>query len=283
MVTRRQFLSSLALGTAAITLSHPIAGCAMDGRRKLKNFGYNSGIIGDELKGDWKQVLLETTKMGYNEIEIGKYLGESAESFLAYCKEIGIKPVAGGTRLLEDRDELNRSLDGLNELELKYAVIYWPWLVGAPFSLEDCKKSTELLNSIGEVCKSRGLQLCWHNHDKEFKEMEEGLPFDYLMTHTDKELVKCELDVYWVKKGGADPVEMLQKYAGRYPILHIKDMAEGPEQDFACVGSGIVDFPAIFDEAYGQGIEHFFVERDKVEDGMACLASAADYIKSVRF
>ncbi|MGC9342782.1 MAG: sugar phosphate isomerase/epimerase family protein, partial [Bacteroidales bacterium] len=231
----------------------------------------------------WKEVLRKTTEMGYTEIETGSYLGESAESYLSFLKEIGLKAIAGGTRLFEDKDELNRSLDKLNALELKYVVIYWPWLVGAPFSLEDCKRSSELLNSIGEVCNSRGLQLCWHNHDNEFKEMEEGMPFDYLMENTDKELVKCELDVYWVKKGGADPVEVLKEYSGRYPILHIKDMAPGSEQDFACVGDGIVNFPDIFAEAFDQGIEHFFVERDKVVDGMACLSSAAEYLKSLRF
>lgn len=283
MISRRKFLSNLALGTAAIALSHPLASCATEGRRKLKDFGFISGIIGDELKGDWKEVLRKTTEMGYTEIETGSYLGESAESYLSFLKEIGLKAIAGGTRLFEDKDELNRSLDKLNALELKYAVIYWPWLVGAPFSLEDCKRSSELLNSIGEVCNSRGLQLCWHNHDNEFKEMEEGMPFDYLMENTDKELVKCELDVYWVKKGGADPVEVLKEYSGRYPILHIKDMAPGSEQDFACVGDGIVNFPDIFAEAFDQGIEHFFVERDKVVDGMTCLSSAAEYLKSLRF
>jgi len=59
-------------------------------------------------------------------------------------------------------------------------------------------------------------------------------------------MVKCELDVYWAKKGGADPVALLNKYPGRIPILHIKDMASGSTQDFECPGSGIMDFPAIF-------------------------------------
>lgn len=283
MTSRRKFLSNLAIGTAAIALSHPLTGCSTIGKRKLKDFGYISGIIGKELRGDWKDILRQTAEMGYTEIETGRYFGDSATGFLEYCSEIGLKPVAGGTRLFQDMDELKNSLDKLKELDLKYAVIYWPWLVSAPFSLEDCKKSVELLNKIGEVCDEKDIQLCWHNHDNEFREMEEGYPFDYLMNNTDPELVKCEMDVYWVKKGGANPVEMLKKYEGRYTILHIKDMAAGPEEDFACVGDGIVDFPSIFAEAFNQDIEHFFVERDNVEDGMACLTSAADYLKSLRF
>jgi sugar phosphate isomerase/epimerase len=140
-----------------------------------------------------------------------------------------------------------------------------------------------MLNRIGETCKKHGLILCWHNHNKEFSPMEEGLPFDYMMSHTDINHVKCEMDIYWVKKGGADPVKMLQKYKDRYPILHIKDMASGPEMDFACPGSGIIDFPSVFSEAASQGIEHYFVERDNVVDGMECLRSSATYLKNISF
>lgn len=283
MQSRRKFLSNLALGSAALVLSNPFLSCASQGNRKLRNFGYISGIIKDELNEDWKKALKNTAEMGYTEIETGSHYGDSVSEFLSYCAEIGIKPVAGGTKLYEDMDELNKSLDQLNALELEYAVIYWPWLVGAPFSLEDCKKSAELLNKIGEVCNDRGLKLCWHNHDKEFVPMEKGLPFDYLMNNTSKDLVSCEMDVYWVKKGGADPVEMLQKYVGRYPILHLKDMAPGEGQDFACVGSGIVDFTAILAEGRKQNIRHYYVERDKVVDGMTCLDSAAEYLKQLRF
>lgn len=268
---------------AAISAAPYLAGCSLEGNRKLKDFGFISGIIKDDLNEDWKSALEKVAGFGYTEIETGNFLGESASSYLDFLKQTGLKAIAGGTRLYEDKDELNNSLDTLNELELEYAVAYWPWLVGAPFSLDDCKRSVELLNSIGEECKSRGLKLLWHNHDNEFIEMGEGLPFDYLMDHTDPELVNCEMDVYWVKKGGADPLEMLKKYEGRYPVLHIKDMAPGEEQDFACVGDGIVDFPSIFAESYRQGIKHFNVERDKAPDGMGCLESASVYLKEVRF
>jgi sugar phosphate isomerase/epimerase len=103
------------------------------------------------------------------------------------------------------------------------------------------------------------------------------------MNNTDKLLVKCEMDIYWVKKGGADPLTMLKKYKGRYAILHIKDMAAGDAQDFECPGSGIIDFRPLFSEAESQGIEHYMVERDNVQDGLACLKSSAQYLKKITF
>ncbi len=118
---------------------------------------------------------------------------------------------------------------------------------------------------------------------QEFIAMESGLPFDYIMNNTDASVVKCELDIYWVRKGGADPVEMLKKYRGRYLILHIKDMALGEAMDFECPGNGIIDFTAVFREAYSRGIDHFMVERDNVPDGTACLKSAAEYLNNLEF
>jgi sugar phosphate isomerase/epimerase len=283
MFTRRKFVQTLTAGAAAAMVVNPLFAPESEGSRKLKNIGYIEGIIDKELKGDWKAVLRETVKYGYTEIETGRYMGDSAKSFLKDCSEIGIKPVAGGAAFSKKMDEVNDSLDKLNAMELKYAVIYWPWLVGGPFKLEDCKITVEMLNQIGEVCNKRGLILCWHNHNKEFIAMEEGLPFDYLMNHTDKNLVKCEMDIYWVQKGGADPVEVLKKYKDRYRILHVKDMAPGAEKDFTCPGSGIIDFPSVFSEAADQGINHYFVERDNVVNGMECLKTSADYLKKISF
>jgi len=113
--------------------------------------------------------------------------------------------------------------------------------------------------------------------------METGLPFDFLMNNTDSSLVKCELDIYWAKKGGADPLEMLKKYSGRYPILHVKDMAPGSAMDFECPGNGIIDFPALFKEAEKQSIRHYMVERDNAPDGMACLRSSGEYLHNLTF
>ena len=146
-----------------------------------------------------------------------------------------------------------------------------------------CKKSSERLNYLGKVCRDNGLVLCSHNHNKEFAAMETGLPFDYLMDNTDKGLVYCELDLYWVKKGGGDPLEVLKKYPGRFPILHVKDMASGSAMDFECPGSGIIDFSSLFREADKQGIKHYMVERDNVPDGLACLKSSGEYLRNLTF
>jgi sugar phosphate isomerase/epimerase len=250
---------------------------------RLVKLGFISNIIDKELKGDWQSILKQAVNFGFSEIETGEYLGDSASSFLSFCNSIGLKPVAGGIGFSAGSEELAKQLNALKDLGIRYAVIYWPWLSGGPFTLEDCRKSASMLNMLGNECRKNGLLLCWHNHNKEFIAMEDGLPFEYLMNNTDPELVKCEMDVYWVKKGGADPLALLRKYAGRYAILHLKDLGPGTAEDFECAGSGIIDFPGIFREARAQGIEHYMVERDNVPDGMACLRSSGGYLRALRF
>ena len=282
MITRRKFLAAGSLAAASLlTMESGIL--AGSRSQKLKKIGFIEGIIDKELKGDWKATLKKTVEYGFSEIEVGSYLGDSAQNFLAYCKEIGINPFAGFINFTDKPDELKKNLDSLAELNVEYAINYWPWLTGGPFTLENCKRSVEILNTIGEITKKHGLTFCWHNHNKEFIAMEEGLPFDYLMKHTDKDLVNCIMDIYWVVKGGADPLALLKKYEGRIKILHVKDMAQGPAQDFECPGSGIIGFPAIFKEAAKQGIEHYIVERDNCPDGMACLKSSGAYLRNLTF
>ncbi len=283
MNTRRDFIRTGLFAGAGVLFASPFLTMAAEGKNKLRNFGFISGIAGEAMKADWKGTLKKAAEFGFTEIEGGSNFASSPKEFLNYCKEVGIKAIASGTSLDPFMKEPQKYFDQFNELNLKYAVVYWPWMGGGPFMLDDCKKSVEMLNELGGKAKLNELQLLWHNHDKEFKEMEEGLPFDYLMKNTDPKLVQCEMDIYWVKKGGADPLKILKKYAGRIPVLHVKDMAAGPEQDFICPGRGIIDFEPIFAEAKKQGIEHYFVERDNEPDGIGCLKSSGEFLRNVRF
>ena len=283
MISRRNFLQLASAGLASGFLPGTLSAVTEPGKNKLKSIGFIAGIVGKEMQQDWTGTLQKAAEFGFSEIETGSTYGEKPAGFLKICREIGIKPFAGGTSLQLLMKEPEKYFDLYNELNYKYIVIYYPWLTGGPFLLEDCKKSAGLLNELGKKAREWKLTLCWHNHDKEFIDMEEGLPFDYLMNNTEKDLVKCEMDIYWVKKGGANPLKTLEKYEGRIPILHIKDMAPGVKQDFECPGSGIIDFSSIFAEARRQGIVHYIVERDNCPDGLACLQSSGEYLKKLKF
>jgi len=283
MKSRRNFIKNSILFTAGTLCINTLTSSAAGGGSKLKKFGFISGVAKKEMEADWIGTLKKAVEFGFTELEAGAGYASSPKEFLKVCKNIGITPFASGSNLASILKEPNKFFDEYNQLHYKYLVVYWPWMGGAPFKLDDCKKSADLLNELGAKTKENGLTLCWHNHDKEFHSMEKGLPFDYLMENTDPNLVFCEMDIYWVKKGGGNPLELLKKYPSRIPILHVKDMVPGPEQDFACPGSGILDFTPIFKEAKKQKIEHYIVERDNEPDGIGCLRSSGEYLRNLRF
>ena len=175
----------------------------------------------------------------------------------------------------------------------KYLVL--PYLMaaerggGAPFYLQ----LADRLNTVGEQVKKAGLQLCYHNHGFEFEPLADGKrPLDVLMGAVKPELVKLELDVFWVSVAGADPVALIQQYAGRIPLLHLKDKAKGtaPETQesnvapttFTPVGAGAVDFPAVLKAAAAAGVEHYFVEQDHTQgDPIASLRQSYQYLRTL--
>jgi translation initiation factor 1 (eIF-1/SUI1) len=139
MTSRRQFISKIAAGAAAVGMM-PITTLGETQKSRLKNIGYISGILKNEFAaGDWKDILKQTVAMGYSEYE-GGIQGDSLSEFKSYLNEIGLKYVAGGVGMTEDMDVVKARLDDLNELGASYLVTYWPWFVGAPFKMEDCKR-----------------------------------------------------------------------------------------------------------------------------------------------
>ena len=113
-------------------------------------------------------------------------------------------------------------------------------------SLDHYKKLADIFNKAGETCKKSNIQFCYHNHDFEFEVQDGVFPYDILLDKTDKNLVKMEMDLYWIKKAGQDPLALFQKHPGRFPLWHVKDMSKEADQIFTEVGNGIIDFKTIF-------------------------------------
>jgi len=281
---RRQFITTLGLATAGFASGLPVWALEKKADR-LDKIGFISGIVDNFLKEDWKGTLEKLAKQGYSEMEFGNYLGNSASEFKSVCKSLGINPFAGGSAMVDMQKDTDKKIAEALETGKQYWVCYWPWLSDAKnITADEAKTAADNLNKLGAAAKRGGIKFCWHNHNWEFeKATSEGLPFDILMKNTDPETVKTELDIYWVHKGGGDPLKCLKKYPGRYEILHVKDMDNTPEKSFACPGSGIIDFRPVFREAWDQGVRHYIVEKDGEKNGIECLKSSAEYLKNLRF
>jgi sugar phosphate isomerase/epimerase len=140
------------------------------------------------------------------------------------------------------------------------------------------RREADLYNQIGTAAKPYGIKVLIHNHTLEFAPLADDparTQFDVLMANTDPSLVVLELDIGWATVAGQDAVKLFQQHPGRFPLWHVKDMAnlaavralatQGERMRAAkivAIGEGEIDYRPIFAQAKLAGLEHFFIEDD---------------------
>jgi len=289
MTTRRSFLKTSSVLSAGLM----IAPSAFKPKSSL--IGLQLYTVRDAMAKDPKATLAHVAKIGYNSVEGATYTGDekfygmSPMEFKKVLRDNGLVMYSSHYRLGKDLDngqitkgtilhDWQRAIDDAAEVGLKYMVCAYlsPTERG---SLDDYKKVADELNVAGEKCKKAGIQLCYHNHNFEFVPQDGKLPYDILLS-TDKNLVKMEMDIYWIKKAGQDPIALFKKHPGRFPLWHVKDMDNTPEHSFTEVGNGIINFKEIFKYKNLAGMKYFYVEQDICPgDPFVSIAESIAYIK----
>lgn len=285
-IPRRNFLKQSILGSALVSLSGP-SFISCNKPRQIKELGLITGVIREEIKKDYKATLTRVSEIGYTYLEIGNYLGPSMEDFKAFLKEINLIPIAGGTSMADMMDKIKLAGMVKEALEMgkEYMICYWPWLDGGTDKeLKDFLEAADRLNVIGQQCREFGIKFAFHNHDKEFVPVE-GYDWGYeaILENTDPELVDMQLDLYWIVKGGADPLVLFDRYPGRYKIFHVKDMENSAEKLYTCPGYGVLDFAGIFAKSKEAGVKYYIVEIDRHPDPMQCVEDSFNYLSRLKF
>jgi sugar phosphate isomerase/epimerase len=163
-------------------------------------------------------------------------------------------------------------------------------------TLDDYKKMAELFNKIGAEAKKSGIKFAYHNHGYGLSELEGQIPLELIFANTDPALVFFEMDLYWTTAGGADPITLLKKHTGRYNLMHVKDMSKkvrfsgdggDPKQwielwpYMTTAGKGVLDLKSIISTAKENGVKHFIVEQDLVDNPEMALKNSYDYLASL--
>jgi len=283
--SRREFIQTAGMLSAGSWLGlRTIASCKQTNVSSLKDLGFITNIIEKEIHDDWRGTLEKVAGMGYKYFESGEVYGDSLEDYKKFLKNIGLIPLTAGASMAQflDEESFAKILAQGHDLNAKYVVCYWPWMSDAiNLTSDEIKAAADNLNRIGEKCKAENFTFAWHNHDKEFKPVNGMIPFDYLLSNTDAELCKVEIDLYWIYKGDDEPLHYFEKYPGRFELVHMKDMDDTAERSFACVGDGIIDFPSILKKSELAGMKHLIVEHDHPENGLECIQRSYDYIQSI--
>lgn len=209
---------------------------------------------------DMVGTLEKVAQLGFEGVELAGYGNSNQTEVSATLARLGLKVTGnhvGIDPLLEDFDEMVIENKLLGNQYVIVPFINEEWRG----SRENWLETAKTLDEVGAKLKPHGLTLCYHNHAFELEESFDGQNgLELLYSNSSPENLKVELDLYWVKKGGADPVEYLNKYPGRVPLVHVKDMAG--DGSFAEVGAGTLDWPAIFLAAPAAGAVTYVVEQD---------------------
>lgn len=291
MSSRRTFIKSSALLTAGAFFEPSIY------KPAKQYIGLQLYTVRDAMQSDAAGTLAKVAGLGYNSVEGATYTGSQkfygmdTADFAKLLKQNGLIMPSSHYRLGEEKQnnepvkgtilyEWDKAVDDAAAVGIKYMVCAY-LSDSERGDLDHYKYVADQLNKAGEQCKKSNIQLCYHNHAFEFDAQDGKLPYDILLNDTDKNLVKMEMDLYWVNKAGKDPVELINKNPGRFPLFHMKDMDKTPEKNFTEVGNGTINFKRILANANKAGLKYFFVEQDQTPgDPFDSIKKSITYIKS---
>ena len=248
-------------------------------------FGLQLWTVKEDMALNAKETLQKVAADGYHFVESfegkqGMFWGMGHKAFKSYLDELKISIVSSHCDIQKDFD---RKAAEAAEIGMKYLICPYK---GPQKSIDDFKRFAEEFNEKGAICKKNGIRFAYHNHDYSWKEIDGQIPQVVMMDNTDKELVDFEMDIYWVVAAGIDPQVYLQKYANRFRLCHIKDLAKTASGSESCIlGKGTIDFHSILKTAKANGTKYYIVEQEAFTGTTPILSAEADarYLQHFKF
>ena len=297
MVSRRDALKRMGAmaGAAAIGCSGESAGGAAEAAGEaaaptseatatstaspIGPIGVQLYTVRSEMPNGVEATLERVAAIGYEEVEFVGYFGHSPSEIREMLVRTGLRSPSRHIAPDFEPDAWAQILDDANETGHQNVVV-----ASIPQSmrsdLDAWRRTAEAMTRAGERARAAGLRYAYHNHDYECAEMEGRVPFDVFCEESDPDLVLIELDLFWIIHGGGDPIEFINRWPGRIPMVHVKDRTAGG--DMVDVGAGVIDWAGIFEYAELAGMEHFFVEHDRPEGPFRSIDASYAYMSGLR-
>lgn len=280
MKTRRNFIKVTSAAVVGSLLLPQLSRAAKAAKRKI---GVQLYTVRKEMLADAPGTLRQLAKMGYKEIESaksekGNYYGLQPKEIKKITQDAGMSLISGHVRIDND---WQRSVEEAAEAGQPY-LICSSMSSDAP-TIENYQRTADQFSRAAEDCKKVNIIFGYHNHESEFEKVNGQVLYDILLDRTDPNLVKMELDLGWIIASGNDPVKYFNKYPGRFPLWHLKDVDKVKKQSTE-FGKGEVNIAEMFKNASKSGMKHFFVEQeDYTSTPMESLQYNYDYMKKMKF
>lgn len=268
--------------------------CAMPDDRKPK-MGYQLFSVRDAMAEDPVATLTALKAMDYEDFEA--YGFQPANETIYGITPAALKQVLDDLALTttschfgfaafldKPADDLVRFTDQCiacaDTLAMRY--VTWPWMAPEQRTPENYRRMPELLSRIGERVSAAGLGFAYHNHGFEFEDHDGENAYELILSGTDPDLVKLQLDMYWVMHAGTvTPKELIDRHPGRYVMWHLKDMHK-VSRDYTELGNGSIDYTEVLPDPVTSGLEYYYLEQggNYTHDAMRSAAESAAFFKS---
>lgn len=258
--------------------------------------------VRDDMEKDFAGTLQKVKSFGYEGVEFAGLFGRSAAEVKKMCADAGLVPISAHVsfdQMVQDNDLLKVYRD----IGCKFVAIPSMSRESVPGTAKFAA-DIENMKLLGKKAKELGMQLCYHNHDFELRKYDGRYQLDHIFSDVPADLLQTEIDTCWVNVGGEDPAAYLRKYAGRAPIVHLKDFAgkkcenmyaligvdEGRKKEasgefqYRPLGHGLQNVPSLLAAAKDAGAKWVVVEQDQPSLGksaLECVQMSMDYLNSL--
>lgn len=258
--------------------------------------------VRNELSSDFENSIRKIKDFGYDGVEFAGLHNQKPLYIKSLLEQVGLNPISAHVSLDEMLKDTDKIFETYSYLGCKY--------IAVPYLPEQRRPNNAMFNQtlkdielLGRKAKQVGLQLLYHNHDFEFVKIGDKFGLDVIYESISEDLLKTELDTCWIKVAGQNPVEYIRKYAGRAPVVHLKDFYKketmrqvkmydliGVASDqekasdvdtfgFVPLGFGMQDIPSILYASVDAGAKWVVVEQDMPQKGRTALECARLSIK----
>jgi sugar phosphate isomerase/epimerase len=268
------------LSAQSAALPHPPGG----------RLGLELYSVRNELKKDLAGTLQMVRAWGFEDVELAGLPPMSAADTARALKTAGLRAVSMFFDYDKLRDDFAAVVRDARTLGLEELIVGWIPHKDA-LTLADTDAAIASFNKWGAAARRENLHLGYHIHGYEFVPGPGGgSMMDHLFKSTDK-TVEYEMDVFWVVRGGGDPIALLQRYGSRIRLVHLKDISretprgvttgQAPDEASVPLGTGTIDWRAVMKAAEAARVKWYFIE-DEHPNAVKQIPQSIEYLRHIR-
>lgn len=233
----------------------------------------------NECEKDFFKTLERVAGIGYEGVELAGLYGHAPEKVKEQLDNLGLEVVGHHVPFERIEQELEQVI--YEQMKLGNSRIVCPWLSEEMRNEAGYKRVADVLSEASAKCAEHGMTVSYHHHDFELDKQMSTSPLATILDSDQS--IQAELDIYWLSKSGHDPVEWLQAYEGRTPVVHLKDRSDDANEDTVILGTGNIAIDKVLKQGPSSKVQWWVVEQDECQlDPIESISRSYRYLRKAQ-